>query len=94
MGALKHLLDAPPSPAAPEIPDTARVERAVRGTDGHWIWRDDREQEINGDDDWEALLRDIGQRRDRDTPYRARWTDRSGKVRRSAHFPVWQRPSS
>ncbi len=91
MGALKHLLDAPTTPTPIPAPESARVERARR-EGGTRVWEVVEERPITGEADWKELLQEIGQRIDATTAYRARWVDRGGGTRRSAHFPVWQRP--
>ena len=92
MGSLKHLLTIPPAPPTATNPDVARVERAHQ-EGNRWVWELAVERELQGENDWAALLCEIGQRPDPTTPCRARWIDRDGGVRRSAHFPVWERPS-
>lgn len=93
MGAIIHLLDPPVMPAPKPEPEKACVERAYRGDGDQWTWEAVEERDISDIADWNALLIEIGQKHDKTVPWRARWVDATGHVRRSAHYPVWVRPS-
>lgn len=89
MSMLKHLLDAPPPPAIPKIPDIARVERAVCGDE--WAWIMEKEVPICNEQEWETILGELGKRND-GCAYRVYRYSPEGSLRRSAYFPVWSSP--